>query len=223
MAGIIAPGVCRYAVHGTYSGRPVVNILDLSIDVTTGDREDAVAEYANVIVQQWIDDIVENLVTAYTATEVSWVDLDSEFGSVGATTLGVTSNFPQAGTGAGDPMPGNVAVRIDKRIVAARGQRQGRMYLCGLGESQTASGAPNVPSAAYIAAINADLASFLAGINGTVLVSPPVDATAELVVVHTQNTADPGDPPVIVFTGASPITSLVCDATLGSQRRRLRG
>jgi hypothetical protein len=223
MAALVAPGICRYTIEGTYAGNPVANVLDMHVDIvgSVTDRNTALADQAAIIISAWVDEILENLPSVYTADIIRWVDLNAADGAVGSATLGTGTDFPSSGTSVGDPMPGNVAVRVNKQISASRGQRQGRMYLPGITESQTSAGAPNAPSAAYIAALNTDLAAFLAAINQNAGTVPP-NYDSWLSVVHTENTASPGDPPVIVFDGFSHVTSLVCDGTLATQRRRLR-
>lgn len=221
MAGLIAPGIARYTVHGTYAGRNIANVLDFLITPGGGvDRADCVAHQAAVLVSAWADEIVENIVNNYTANSVSWVDLDSALGTVGETTIGTGTDFPVSGTGVDTAMPGNVAYRINKAIVAARGQRQGRMYLVGVPESSTSDAAPNTVDSTVRAALDVDLAAFLAVVSVAPGGSP--DMFSELHVVHTRIT-DPGPPAVIEYEGSSPVTGLTTDATLASQRRRLRG
>lgn len=221
MAGIIAPGVCRYTVVGTFAGRPVANVLDyLIVSDVPAARGVNVAEMASVLVQGWIDNILENVDAHYTAQEVTYVDLDSVDGTVGSTTLGTSTNLPQAGTQVGDALPGNVAVRVNKNIAAVRGQRQGRMYLPGLVEASTDPATPNSPNAGYIAALNADLAAFINETN--IDAGDPQAWQSTLVVVHTVNQGTP-QAPDIVFNGTSVVNTMTVDPILGSQRRRLRG
>lgn len=221
MAALVAPGVVRYTVHGTYATRPVANVLDfLLVPTAPATRAVDISELAEFVVQEWIDEILANLVDNYTATEISWVDLDTEDGTVGAATAGITANFPSSGIGATPAMPGNVAYRVDKRVAAQRGQRQGRMYLVGVPESVTADATPNTVDAASIASINANLADFLDGVNLTAGETSGWQST--LVVVHTKNLTEPPAEPDIVFDGTSTVNTLTLDSMLGSQRRRLR-
>lgn len=222
MAALIAPGVARYTVVGAYAGRPVANVLDFLIvsDVPAA-RNANVAEMANVLVQAWIDHILENIADNYVASEVTYVDLDNASGSVGATTLGLTANFPSAGLATGEAWPGNVSLRINKNISAERGQRQGRMYLVGGVETYAADAAPNTVATATQTAINADLVTFLNDVN--IDAGDPQAWQSTLVVVHTVNQAPPGSDPDIVFDGTSTVNTLTVDATLATQRRRLRG
>lgn len=221
---LVAPEIARYTVHGRYSDRPVANVLDIEIiqSGTPAERATAVAAHAGVLVSAWADNIPENLFYEYVAQSVSWVDLNSETGTVGETTVGPGTDFPSAGVVGGAGMPGNVAFRVNKAIVAARGQRQGRMYLAGVAEAATAAATPNIVDGAIATALNLDLAAFLTAITSTASVVPPSYA-AYPVVVHTENVAPPGADPEIVFTGSSRINGLTVDTRIASQRRRLRG
>lgn len=214
MAALIAPGVARYAVNGQYSGRPVVNILDFRIDTTgtTVNRDDAVQDKAGDIIEQWTDHILPLLDDEYTALSVSWVDLDEDDGSTGERSSTDTIEWPENGSQDGAGMPGNAAIRINKNIVARRGQRQGRMYLAGVNESLTTDDAPNQVDPASAANFNTALADFLAEVNDSQVGG--FDYVAALGVVHTKDD---------VFTSFSDVEALVVDQTLGSQRRRLRG
>lgn len=216
MPALIAPTICRFAVNGLYGGRPVVNIVDMQIDTTGSSlaREDACEAQAGIIINEWDDSILTNLESFYKAESVSWVDLNSATGSVGLRTSTDTTTFPQNGKKSGTaPMPGNVALRVNKNIVATRGQRQGRMYLAGASEASTAAGTPNSYDSAQIAVWNTALTSFLGDINQEEIIGPD-NYTSKMVVVHTIDG---------VFTNYSDVVGLSCDLVLGSQRRRLRG
>lgn len=224
MPGLIATGVCRYTVHGTYGGRDIANVLDFDLDLTGSSygRTTAIAAQAELIVQAWTDHILQILTQDYVATSVSWVDLDDAAGTVGETTEGNTDDFPQAGQQAVASMPGNVAYRVNKAITAARGQRQGRMYLVGVPESATAAAVPNTVASATVTAINPILAAFLADVQISDL---PTTFTSRLVVIHTSSLPNPTPPPanIVLYEGFSPVNGLTIDQTLASQRRRLRG
>lgn len=224
MAGLIAPGVCRYTVHGTYGGRAIANILDYFIAPGGGvTRVQAIEQQAKVIISAWADEIMPNLADNYVATSLSWVDLDSALGTVGSATLGVGSDFPAPGLSTGEPHPGNVAVRINKGITALRGQRQGRMYWVGAPESITTDAAPNTIQAGNQVTFTGNAEAFLAAANVAPGGSP--DYFSELVVLHTHREAPvpPATVGEIVYDGLSPVETMTCDATLASQRRRLRG
>lgn len=226
MPGLIAPDCVRYTVNGTYATRPVANIIDMILTTTIGggDRDECVADQATRLVSAWADEMLDNISDDYTATSVSWVDLNTDSGTVGETSTGSGTDFPASGAASSDPMPGNVAYRVNKHITAARGQRQGRMYLVGVPESSTTAGAPNTVVGADITAINADLAAFKTAVEQDPTTTT-LDYNSFLCVIHTLSTDNPSPPPQKLFTfeGASLITSMTLDATLATQRRRLRG
>lgn len=224
MAGLVAPGVCRYTVQGTYGGRSIANIVDLYLEPTGGsDRHDMIEAMAGIIISAWADDVLDNIVTDYTAESLSWVDLDNAGGEVGSQTAGSGTDFPASGLATDQPMPGNVAFRVNKSITAARGQRQGRMYLVGVPETATAANVPNTISGGVISAVNSDMAAFLGKMNVTL--TGAVTGASALVVLHTHTEANPSPPPatITVYDDLSLVTALTLDSTLGSQRRRLRG
>ena len=221
MAGLVAPDICRYTVNGVYAGRPVANVLDVGIFPTGATtRHTAIGYVAEIIISSWADDVCDNISDNYTAESLSWVDLDSSSGEVGNSTNGATTDFPFPGQASADAMPGNVSMRVNKNIVAARGQRQGRMYLVGCVETYTTDASPNTLQAGTITAINSDMAAFLAKVGATF--SGGVTGDADLVVLHTHLDTSL-TPPEIVYDGYSVVGSLTCDSTLSSQRRRLRG
>lgn len=215
MAPIVANGVARYTVNGTFAGRPVANIIDMDIETTGSvvDRAAAVAAQAGIVINEWCDHVLPLVVDDYVFTSVSWVDLDSLNGSTGERTSTDQETLPQAGSSTGAPLPGNVAARVNKATVAQRGQRQGRMYLVGVPESVTPSGEPNSIDAATAESWSDSLNSMLGNLNqsegdiGT-------EYTSEMVVVHTSE----GE-----YESQSVVQSLTVERLLGSQRRRLRG
>lgn len=212
MAAIIAPGICRYTVNGTYAGQPIANIIDMQID-TTGSvesRSSAVEAQAGILINEWSDHILPIVSAAYVATSVSWVDLDSLSGSTGERTSTDQEDWPLVGGLVGAPTPGNVAVRVGKRITPTRGQRQGRMYLVGQPEANTDAANPNVLTSAVITTINSQLESFLGNINQSD--GDIIGYTSQMVVVHTVDD---------VFEDYSVVQALTVEARLGSQRRRL--
>lgn len=227
MNPLVAPDVCRFSVIGTYAGRNVANIFDLFIDQTGSltDRQEAIEDQAAIIVSAWADNISPLLVNNYSANEVRWLDLDSLTGSVGSTTTGTGTDFPSAGASTAQAAPGNVAIRVNRQIAASRGQRKGRLYLCGLGEDKTDDAAPNTIISSFITTVNAGMAQFKSDVEQNAGVTPP-NYDSQIVVLHTHvDKVDPDDPDtwVLVYDGRSAVSEFSCDATLGSMRRRLRG
>jgi len=222
MSGLIVPGVARFTVNATYSDLPVANILDMHIDVGgITSRTDACADQAAIIVSAWKDHVTPNLVDRYKALTVSWVDMNADDGSTGEVTNGTGSDFPAYGSLAHQGLPGNCAFLIHKQLTAGRGSRAGRLYLPGIDEAATDHDSPNLIQGAFAADVTAGFAAFLSAINQEAGIDPP-QYDSELVVVHTRNTAGPGEDPVIEYVGRSHVDALVCATQVATQRRRLR-
>lgn len=216
--GLIATGVCRYTCEGLYGGRPVANVFDLYVVPLGGaDRGDVVQDVAELVLDSFVTAILPRVVNDYSFTAVSWVDLDSASGTVGRITSTGAHTLPITGGDTGDPMPGNVAVRALKGITAARGQRQGRCYFVGVAEPATSAGDPNNLTSSVISGWNTALAAFLSALNAAA-----TTYDCFMAVVHTHLNKDV-TPPVLEWTGTSPVQTFTCDTRLATQRRRLRG
>lgn len=136
--------IVRYAINGRWSnGRPVVNILDMSVrqnpnfppePIIDEDRFDNVREKAIDIANNWRDHLLPNLTTAYTLENVSWVDLSSANGSTGETS---PDEGPQSGAlGADSSVPQNTLLITKVEGARTRGTRPGRWYLSGVPEGK---------------------------------------------------------------------------------------
>lgn len=209
---LVVGGIARYALNGTYQGRPWVNIVDMHIDVQQpiiGDREAAIYDTAGEILNAWVDDLAEGYVSDATLDSVTWVDLDSATGSTGERVSTDKYTLPQAGTSSGEPLASNAAVLVTKQTQSARGSRNGRMYLTGVSEAATDG---SELTALGLTNRQANLDDFLDTIN-----SEPLLATysRSMAVVHTT-----GPNPQ---TGTrSQVEALVVNQRLATQRRRLR-
>lgn len=214
MAPIVAPTICRYAVQALFNSRPVVNILDMHIDTTgsSEDRETAIFDQAGIILNEWDDRVLPLLTNQYVAQKVSWVDLNSLSGTTGERSDSGGHTWPQPGGSSDGSTPGNVAYRVNKQTSSERGARQGRMYLCGVGESANENANGNEVHSTIAATMNTMLDGLLPALNQTE--GGPSDFTSALHVVHTVDGA---------FSSSSEVVQLVIDAVFGSQRRRLRG
>lgn len=210
---IVLPNICRYAIHASYVGREVVNIVDMHVQSTSGgpNRADAVHDVAGDILNNWDDHIRAFVVPEYVAQSISWVDLDSATGSVGSRASTTDTTWPAAGGFDAPPMPGMVAMRVIKQTTGGRLARKGRMYLAGIDEGATADEAPNYIKSATVAAWNTRMASFLSGIEDAG-VANVVERFP--VVIHTPASAAPS---------WTPVTGYTVDPLLGTQRRRTRG
>jgi hypothetical protein len=222
MAAIVAPGVCRYAVHGTFGGQDIVNIFDIKIDTTgsTISRTDAINAQAGIVINQWTSDICTQISNNYTFTSVSWVDLDTDAGETGERSSTGTITLPQTGSSTQTPLPGSVCLLAHKLAGKARNTRNGRLYLCGITENMTVAGAPNNIAAANLAGFQTQFTALKGNIEqegGGV-----GDYSSKIVVVHT-STKGPGTEKVLpYYTGQTPISGFKVDGLLATQRRRLR-
>lgn len=217
---LVVPGICRYTINQTYGARNVANIVDIDLNNNdiTATRADIVADYGRVLLQNWHDRIRPNIVNELRFDQVSWVDLDSEDGSVGSTTTGIgTAVWPAVGVSTAAGMPGNVAMLVKKTLATGRGRRDGRWYLCGVGEDKTADDIPNTLIASFVSGMNTALAGLLGDLDGNET-SP--DYEHSLHVVHILTRDVDGNP----LTGDSrQVSALTIDPTLATQRERLRG
>lgn len=210
---IVLPNICRYAIHATYSGREVVNIVDMHVEINSGgpNRADAVHDVAGDVLNNWDDHIRAFVVPEYVAQSISWVDLDTANGSVGSRASTDDTTWPAAGGFTAPPMPGMVAMRVIKQTTGGRLARKGRMYLAGIDEGATADSAPNHIKAATVTAWNTRMADFLSGIKDSGI-NAVVDRKP--VVIHTPKAAAPS---------WTEVTGYTVDPLLGTQRRRTRG
>lgn len=223
----IVNGVCRYTAVGLYSGRETANIFDIRIDTTgsTMARNDAIEEQAAILIESISDHLTPVQVNDFTWDHVEWVDLDDEDGSTGSTqdgTGGVT--WQDAGNITTAPMPGNVSVLVNKSVTAARGRRNGRLYVCGVPEADTADASPNSLSGGQLTVWQDACDDLLASINQDG--DPFSSFTSRLCVVHilTRAAPLPGQELGSPLTGDSrDVSALSVQGMLATQRRRLRG
>ena len=216
---MIVESVCRYTINQTYSGRNVANVLDIAITDVGGldSREAAIADFGEELLEAWNDTISLVQTNEVGLVSVSWVDLDSADGETGSTTTGSgNAVWPSTGTSTSASMPGSVAMLARKQISQGRGRRNGRMYICGVGEDKTDSDVPNTLNGQFVSDVNAQLALFLAECNQQ---HETPDYTARLVVVHVTARDVDGNPTAGDYRE---VTSLTLDSTLATQRDRLR-
>lgn len=114
------------------------------------------------------------------------------------------------GVAGGAPLPQNTALLVHKRTEAAGRRGRGRFYLPGASEQSTNPNGSLVGS--YHAVIQTELNQFLARVNA----SPGLQGMA---VLH--STTLPTDDP-LTLPPPYPVTTLVLDASVSTQRRRLR-
>ena len=222
----LVPTVCRFTVNGSFGPRKVANIIDMHIDTTgsTHSREEVIPDQAGIILNQWTSDILPNISYAYVAESVSWLDLNSDDGTVGERSSSGGHNWPTPGGFTGSSMPGNVAILVRKLISGGRGSKNGRMYLVGVDESYTFAEFNNI-TASILATLNTKVSHFLDNINQSVGLNEQ-NYTSLMVVSHILTRYPPkanqevGSPHTGIGHG---VQNLVVDSTLATQRRRLRG
>lgn len=203
---LIRTGVARYTVNGTYLGVPTANIVDLYCSpLTPGEARDEVVEnLAGVVLDAWCEYLLPVMMSAYSITSVSWVDLASADGTTGSLSSTGTNTLPQAGALTGQAYSGAIAILVDKQTTSRRGEKAGRMFLPPCGESDIEG---NTIGAPYLAALNTALEELHDALN------PSTDPVAVFKVVHVGETS--------TASSISTVTGLVARAKVTTQRRRL--
>ena len=211
MPPIVAPGICRFATHGRIFDRPWVAILDMHIESGgIGGREDNIIDQAKVLNNEWIDHFRPLLTSSWFVDGTRWVDLDTLNGSTGdSTQVDAPRVLPSAGGGVANGMSPNVALLIKKISGGGRATRSGRMYLCGITETQVEGN--NIPGANLTPFVNA-CSAFLSAINQSGATSFG-GYDSHLVVVHTVGGS---------FVDHDSVTQLLPQSRPATQRRRLR-
>lgn len=215
MAPLVAPDIARFAITGYCEANPVVNIIDLAITDLDGiGRAEACEAAAGDILNQWSDHVLPLLCDNYVATNVSWIDLDSLSGSTGDVSTTDGSTWPEGGASVEACLPGGIAARVDKNTVAVRGQRQGRMYICGIPENASEANSPNTLTGAFRTSLQDAMEAFRSGLEGSENVEPlPGGYTSSPNVVHTIDG---------VYESRSRITAMSVSPLLRTQVRRMR-
>lgn len=191
MAQLVVGGICRYAINQSMAGRPIVNIVDMHVDVDTSvmGRSNGLVIVAGDLINNWVDHILPLQVNNLSLDSVSWVDLNDEDGSVGERTVTSEHTLPLTGGGTQDAAPGMVAMRARKVGGASRLRRAGRMYIGGIAENWTADGTPNTFSPDVVAGMQGALGDWYDGIEDW---NPLVNQVSRRpVVVHRPQVGDP--------------------------------
>lgn len=217
---LVVPGVARFAVNQSLEGRAVVNVLDYRIDTTgsTMSREDAVDGQAGSIIEHWVAQFLPVMVDDLTLDSVSYVDLNTADGVTGSRLNGGGTSLPAAGLSTDPPLPANAALLVTKQAPSGRGRRNGRMFLAGLEEQFTSISNGNRLEEADRAGFETRTQAFLSGTNE--LDTLGTAFSSNMVVVHITARDASGNP---TLGDSSVVQSLIPDALLATQRRRLRG
>lgn len=218
---IVVNGVCRFTLHGTLAGEDVSNVVDMFIDTTGSslDRNECIADQADVIWNEWVDRILPLQVDNLALQTVSWVDLDEVDGEIGSISGTGSNPSPQAGGDSGPPTPSNAAIYVRKTVTGARGSRAGSWYIPGVAESMTTDGAPNDLAAATVTSLQTAFNGLLTAINQN---GPgfPGDYDSRLVVVHVTERDANGHP---TEGEGRTVSALAVRQRLATQRRRMNG
>ena len=211
MAIIYAQDVFEIAMHHEHAGRPVVNVLHIAND--EGAQSDA--SKARDVLNNWQDHMISHQDDNLVLVGCTWRSLDPDDTNQGEISLDPAK--PTVGAYAGMGAPPNVALLI-KKVTAnrQRGQRDGRMFLGGVPVGTFGQGGDVLPD--YRAAKQTACDAFLDGVNDD---QWGVGGGSGLVVLNTTpESRTAGSLPVTLTW--RPVTSLIVDSTLSTQRDRLR-
>lgn len=204
----------RYSLLGRWSnGRPVVNILDMSVRQNPAgegvpwiesDRATNIATKAKDIADNWVDHMIPNLTSAYTFEGVGWTDLNSANGSTGQV---APTGGPAVGALGADSQPPQATLLVTKvEGTRSRGTRPGRWYLSAVRDSDIDNN--GIVSPTWRLQIDGALEDFRQGVEDQ---SPVDDLWSVPVVIH-ERTATAGE-----------ITAFVTSQKMGKQGRRYDG
>jgi len=230
----VVNGTCRYTLHGLFYGRATATVLDYFIDTTggTAGRTEAIDAMAGILINEWNDSLLPVQSSAWVFQKVSWVDLDEEDGVTGERNTSGSITLPKPGAITFNQGSANVAVLVKKVIDRKRGARSGRIYVPGFEEGMTGSTTGNEIQTANLTSWQTKCAAFLGDTNqsGGLVAGQPYDSWMVVSHILTRGPdkvfggryphTEPGDP----LTGEPlKVKSLQVQATLATQRRRIRG
>lgn len=212
MPFISTPGAFSWALAFDLWGQAVQVTQDFltGVEITRPYLEDTALAIAN----SFNDTIMADLSQQLETTAILAASLEN------ATAPSVEIPYgPHTGSiTAGTPFPGNAALCV-KKVTNKRGRGfRGRMYLPGLSSDSCEEGNFNVVKSAYLVALLADYATWIANLGG-------VDATLSPCVIHKFSGIDPDTHrPIPLSVGqAEIVTGYTCNNQIDSQRRRLAG
>jgi len=208
MPALVFPNCVEVRYHWTMNGVDAYNVLHASV---TG------AFVANQTITNALDTAVKARLTggglaALLATTTSLVSVNLRDLRTANLAEFVGAGAAVPGTGAGNPLPNEVALCITLRTALAGKSFRGRVYLGGfiVGE--------NNASGQIVAALNTNAASFILGNVG--------DFAAQgltMAILSRPRPAGPGGVPAAYAGALTPVTTAVARDTLwDSQRRRKR-
>ena len=204
----------RYAITGRWSnGRPVVNILDMSVRAnpsapgwpfTDEDRSSWVEEKALDVADNWAEHVVDQLTNTYTFEGVGWVDLNSANGTTGF--VAPTGGPVVGGQAAASSPPQNTLLVSKIENGRRRGTRPGRWYVSGLPEGEVDGN--GIVAGNHVTGMNTRFELFRQGVEDQGIAD---DVWSVPVVIH-ESTQSAGE-----------ITRFETSTKIGKQGRRYDG
>lgn len=204
----------RTALAGRWSnGRPVINILDMSIRINPDapdvpwiedDRPEFIREKCRDIADNWVDHLLPNMTNAYTFEGVGWVDLHSANGSTGF--IAPTAGPANGALGADSAPPQNTLLITKLEGGRTRGTRPGRWYLSAVRDEDIDNN--GIVRPIWRAQMDASLEDFRQGIEDQGITD---DIWSVPVVIHEKSAT------------AGEITSFATSQKIGKQGRRYDG
>jgi hypothetical protein len=211
MAVVFSQDIIEVAINAEVAGQPHVNVLHLFNDETGGTDVTKVEDLRN----NWQDHIMLMLDAAYVLQDFTWRSLDPDDLNQGIVIPDPAKRLTGASTGTA--LPPNNAYLV-KKITQGRqrGQRDGRMFIGGVKSSQVFE--DGLIAAAEQTNWAAALDSFLSGVNDSGFT---LGSGSYLAVLNAPpESREPGTQSVTV--SHRPVTDLVIDPKISTQRDRLR-
>lgn len=212
---VVAPTIVRITYkHVHTNGKAIDNVVDISLDEFGVARDAAVAVMVGRVNKPWQQHMLQLMANNITFTGCAWIDLDRLDGTAGFQSPDGSASTTGALTVAS--LPPNSALLVRKNTAAVRGERQGRMFIAGPPEDSI--GEDGAVTGAFATNSNNELAQYLSAIQS--LPGTPALATTAVRVVHVHK--HDSDDPADWDWSSSTVNSLVLDAKIATQRRRLR-
>lgn len=201
MPTIIPPGFAQCAWHLALAGDPEPIVITFGVSVDTLPVTQAIVNDLHLGLKTGAG-LLAQISSSYTSLKaVMYVGQDG-----GPPVVWESNNSTQVGGGAGAPLPQNNAVLITKRTASAGRRNKGRLYCPGIGEG--AVDAVGTIAGATVTAFQTAADAWLTAINATT-------GIGGMVILHTSGGVTTPPAP-------TPVTALVVQPKIATQRRRLR-
>lgn len=195
-----SPGVTRAVLNATLNNIPVANVLHFT--QPGGGTAPDPALLASRLGAWWGSTMKPLVVSNYTLNNITCTDLSPS----GPPSTVFTTSLPNSGTLSGDALPGNCALVMSLRTALRGRSFRGRIYHCGIGESQTLLNSVQTPARDSILGAWDDLVLF------TQIGQPDY----QLVVLSYYANGDLRSEGL-----ATPVVSMSANTRIDTQRRRL--